>query len=123
MIDEPWFATGSGRAEHVDLLDAYVGDWIAERTRAEVLAAFEEAGAAVAPVYDAADLIEDPHVRETQMLVEVAGRRPRPAAPAQRHVADVRDPRRIRFTGRALGADTDAVLDELGYDRGRDHRP
>ena len=29
-------------------------------------------------------------------------------------------PGRIRFTGRALGADTDAVLAELGYRRRRD---
>ena len=29
VISEPWFATGHGRAEHADLLDAYVGDWIA----------------------------------------------------------------------------------------------
>ena len=66
VIAEPWFATGAGRAEHVDLLDAHVGDWIASRSRAEVLDAFEEAGAAIAPVYDAADLVNDPHVRETR---------------------------------------------------------
>ena len=31
IIDEPWFGTGRGRAEHADLLDAAVGEWIAAR--------------------------------------------------------------------------------------------
>jgi crotonobetainyl-CoA:carnitine CoA-transferase CaiB-like acyl-CoA transferase len=114
VIDEPWFATGAGRAEHVELLDAHVGDWIAERSRAEVLAAFEEAGAAVAPVYDAADITQDPHVRATQMLVEVPDDE---LGPILQHNVMWRmseSPGRIKFTGRAIGADTDAVLDELG---------
>src|SRR5690606_23231190 len=36
VVDEPWFATGRTRVEHADLLDQYVGDWIGQRTRAEV---------------------------------------------------------------------------------------
>jgi len=116
VIDEPWFATGRGRAEHVDLLDGYVGEWIAQRDRDEVLRAFTEAGAAIAPVYDAKDLVEDPHVRETQMLVEVHDDE---LGPLLMHNVMWRlsaTPGRIRFTGRALGADTDEVLAELGYD-------
>lgn len=116
VIDEPWFATGRGRAEHVDLLDSYVGEWIAQRDRDEVLRAFTEAGAAIAPVYDAKDLVEDPHVRETQMLVEVDDTE---LGPLLMHNVMWRlsaTPGQIRFTGRALGADTDEVLTELGYD-------
>ena len=53
LIDEPWFASGSERAQHADLLDDAVGSWIAERDRDDVVKAFEEAQAAVAPIYDA----------------------------------------------------------------------
>jgi crotonobetainyl-CoA:carnitine CoA-transferase CaiB-like acyl-CoA transferase len=114
VIDEPWFASGRGRAEHVDLLDDYVGGWIAERDRAEVLEAFAEAGAAIAPVYDARDLVEDPHIQATQMLTEVPDE---DLGPLLMHNVMWRlseSPGRIRFTGRALGADTDEVLGELG---------
>jgi crotonobetainyl-CoA:carnitine CoA-transferase CaiB-like acyl-CoA transferase len=114
VIEEPWFATGRGRAAHVDELDAYVGDWIGARTRDDVLAAFTGAGAAIAPVYTAKDLVEDVHVRETQMLTEVEddelGR-------VLQHNVLWRmseTPGRIRFPGRALGADTDEVLTEAG---------
>ncbi|ROO88276.1 crotonobetainyl-CoA:carnitine CoA-transferase CaiB-like acyl-CoA transferase [Actinocorallia herbida] len=115
LIEEPWFATGRGRVEHVELLDELVGGWIGARTRDEAVTAFTEAGAAVAPVYTAKDLVEDPHVRETGMLTEV----PDPdLGPLLQHDVMWRmseTPGRIRFTGRSHGADTDAVLtDELG---------
>lgn len=115
VIDEPWFATGAGRAEHVDLLDDMVGGWIAARDRETVLDAFTEAGAAIAPVYDARDLTEDPHVRETQMLIEVPDD---DLGPVLQHNVMWRmseSPGRIRFTGRDIGQDTDEVLRELGY--------
>ncbi len=115
LIDEPWFASGTGRAEHADVVDEAVGAWIAARTRAEVLAAFDEAQAAVAPVYDARDLMNDPHVRETEMLVEVDDDELGPMLMHNVMWRMSRTPGRIRHTGRQLGADTAAVLaDELG---------
>ena len=119
VIADPWFATGRGRVQHVDELDDYVGGWIAQRDRTEVLAAFAEAGAAIAPVYDARDLVEDPHVRETQMLVEVPDD---DLGPLLMHNVMWRmsaTPGSIRFTGRELGADTDEVLGGVGLDAGR----
>lgn len=62
-VDEPWFDSARGRAEHTDVLDAAIAPWILSLTRAEVLAQCEEIGAAAAPVYDAGDLAEDPHFR------------------------------------------------------------
>ena len=117
VIDEPWFATGRGRAEHADLLDAYVGDWIAERTRAEVIEEFERVGAAVAPVYSARDIVEDPHVRETEMLTRVEDDELGSVLMHNVMWRMSETPGRIRFTGRALGADTDDILrNELGLD-------
>jgi crotonobetainyl-CoA:carnitine CoA-transferase CaiB-like acyl-CoA transferase len=114
VIDEPWFASGRGRVEHVDLLDDYVGGWIAQRTRDEVLAAFTEAGAAIAPVYDARDITEDPHIRETQMLVEVPDDDLGPLLMHNVMWRMAASPGQIRFTGRTLGADTAEILGELG---------
>jgi crotonobetainyl-CoA:carnitine CoA-transferase CaiB-like acyl-CoA transferase len=63
IADEAWFATARGRAEHADLLDSCISPWIAARSRSEVIDACEAVGAAVAPVYDAADMASDPHFR------------------------------------------------------------
>lgn len=113
VIAEPWFAAGHSRAEHADELDAMVGGWIAERTREDVVAAFTGAGAAIAPIYTARDLVEDPHVRETQMLLEVPDEDLGPVLQHNVMWRYSRTPGEIRFTGRARGADTDGVLDAL----------
>ncbi|WP_166140138.1 CaiB/BaiF CoA transferase family protein [Nocardioides ochotonae] len=114
VIDEPWFAAGNTRAQHADELDEYVGSWIGARTRDQVVDAFTEAGAAIAPIYSAKEIVEDPHVRETQMLTEVEDR---DFGPLLQHNVMWRmseTPGSIRFTGREHGEDTDAVLGELG---------
>ncbi|MGI9577322.1 MAG: CaiB/BaiF CoA transferase family protein [Microthrixaceae bacterium] len=121
VIDEPWFLSASGRAENVELLDGYVAEWIAQRTEAEVTDAFEQADAAVAPVYTAADVVADPQVQALEMVTRVE----------DEHLGEVamngplfrmsETPGSIRHTGRAeIGADTDEVLTkDLGIDPGR----
>jgi crotonobetainyl-CoA:carnitine CoA-transferase CaiB-like acyl-CoA transferase len=119
VIDEPWFASGRERAQHADEIDAYVGGWIAERDRDEVVKAFTEVGAAVAPIYSARDLVEDEHVRATELLTEVDDH---DLGPLLMHNVLWRmssTPGSIRFPGRPLGADTDEILSALGYDDDR----
>ncbi len=114
VIDEPWFASGRGRAEHADLLDTYVADWIAARTRDEVTAAFEAADAAVAPIYDASQLVDDPQVQALDMVTTVEDPDLGPVRMQNVLFRMSKTPGAIRWTGRALGADTDEVLTELG---------
>jgi crotonobetainyl-CoA:carnitine CoA-transferase CaiB-like acyl-CoA transferase len=117
LIEEPWFATGSGRADHADLLDAIVSAWVAARTRDEVIAAFIEAGAAIAPVYDVAELMADPQMLARDAITEVED--PDLGLMRMQNLLFRMSatPGAIRFTGRPLGADTDAILgDELGLD-------
>lgn len=115
VIDEPWFATGRQRAQHADLLDAYVGEWIGKRTREEVVAAFEEAGAAVAPVYRPSELLDDPQVKALEMITTVDDADLGPMRMQNVLWRMSRTPGRIRSTGRRLGHDTESVLvEELG---------
>jgi crotonobetainyl-CoA:carnitine CoA-transferase CaiB-like acyl-CoA transferase len=117
LIDEPWFDTGAGRAQHAELLDGIVSEWVAERTRDEALDAFTEAGAAIAPVYDVADLMADPHVIERETITTVEDEDLGPVRMQNLLFRLSATPGEIRFTGRPLGADTDAILgDELGLD-------
>ena len=115
LITQPWFATGAGRAEHADELDEAVGGWIAERSREEVIDAFDRAQAAVAPIYDAGDIAADPQFQALGTIHSIVDDdlgEMRMQGPLFRLSAS---PPVIAFTGRALGADTDAVLGELGY--------
>lgn len=116
LVTEPWFAAGHTRAEHADELDDAVGGWIGRRTRDEVVAAFERSQAAVAPVYTAQDIVEDPHLRALGTIRRVPdddlGEIAMQGALFRMSEGDAP----TRFTGRAPGADTTAVLRELGYD-------
>lgn len=114
VLEEPWFATGRQRAQHADLLDAHVGSWIGVRTRAEVLTAFEEAGAAVAPVYKPSELLDDPQVRAMELVTSVPDEDLGTMRMQNVPWRMAATPGRIRSTGRNLGADTDAILAELG---------
>jgi crotonobetainyl-CoA:carnitine CoA-transferase CaiB-like acyl-CoA transferase len=117
LIDEPWFATGAGRAQHAELLDGIVSAWVGERTREEVLDAFTEAGAAIAPVYDVADLMADPHVVARETITSVDDEELGPVRMQNVPFRLSATPGEIRFAGRPLGADTDAILgEELGLD-------
>jgi crotonobetainyl-CoA:carnitine CoA-transferase CaiB-like acyl-CoA transferase len=119
VVDEPWFGSAIGRAAHVDLLDGYVADWIAERTGDDVLAAFAAAGAAAAPIYTAADLLEDPQVEALGMLAPVDDPDLGPVRMPGPLFRMSETPGAVRWTGRALGADTDEVLAEAGVDGDR----
>jgi crotonobetainyl-CoA:carnitine CoA-transferase CaiB-like acyl-CoA transferase len=100
--DDPRFATFEGRAAHRDEVDTAVAEWIGVRPSQEVLAAFEAAHAAIAPVYTMRELLRDPHVRARKMFPTVDG------IVQQGPVARLsRTPAELRWPGRPLDADAD----------------
>ncbi|MFJ6831203.1 CaiB/BaiF CoA transferase family protein [Streptomyces sp. NPDC091209] len=114
VIDEPWFATGADRALHADVLDGAVGAWIADRTRDEVLAAFEKAEAAIAPVQDVRDVMTDPQYQALDTVTTVDDPELGPLRMQNVLFRLSATPGAIHWAGRPHGADTDAVLTELG---------
>jgi crotonobetainyl-CoA:carnitine CoA-transferase CaiB-like acyl-CoA transferase len=114
LVDEPWFSTGSGRVAHVEEIDAAVAVWIGERSRDEVLAAFEQAEAAVAPIYDASDIATDPQLAAIGAIAAVddddLGVVRMPGLVARLSET----PGAIDHAGAAHGADTAAVLAAAG---------
>jgi crotonobetainyl-CoA:carnitine CoA-transferase CaiB-like acyl-CoA transferase len=116
VLGEEWFATGAGRARHAELLDGYVGGWIAERDLADVLAAFEQAQAAVAPVYDIADVFRDPQYAALGSLAAVEDPVLGPVRMPNVLYRMSATPGRIGWTGRPPGADNDEVYGALGLD-------
>jgi len=90
----------AGRIAAREEIDARLADFCGSRTLDEVLAAFEAAEAAAAPVYDMAEAFADPHLKEREAFVEVDG------VPMQGLVARLsRTPGAIRWAGRPLAAD------------------
>lgn len=113
---EPWFKSGFGRAEHVDLLDELVGGWIAERDAEEVMRIFEAAGAAVAPVYDIAEAMADPQYAALETFIHLQDEDLGPIRMQNVLFRMLGTPGTVRFAGRRLGQDNRAVYGELGLD-------
>ena len=114
LIDEPWFGSGAERARHTDVLDEAVGTWIARRTREEVIEVFEKAEAAVAPIQDITDVMTDPQYRALDTVTTVDDPDLGPLRMQNVLFRLSATPGAIRWAGRAHGADTQAVLTELG---------
>jgi formyl-CoA transferase len=113
IVDQPWFRAGPDRAKHADELDAIVGGWIAERDLDEVVRAFEEAGAAIAPIYDITQVLEDPQYQALQSVVTVEDDDLGPIKMQNLLFRMSATPGRVRHPGRKAGRDTDEVLREL----------
>ncbi|WP_107402022.1 CaiB/BaiF CoA transferase family protein [Streptomyces oceani] len=116
LTEEPWFATGAGRAAHADELDEAVGGWIAQRDRTEVVAAFEEAEAAVAPISDIREVMENEQYQALDSITQVEDEELGTLRMQNVLFRLSETPGAIRWAGRPHGADTDTVLTELGLD-------
>jgi len=116
LIDEPWFSSGRGRADHVEELDAAVGGYIGARDADAVIDEFDRVGAAVAPVYDASDIASDPQYAALGTFKRLEDDEVGAILVQDLFFRFSRTPGAVRWTGRALGADTDSILAELGFD-------
>jgi crotonobetainyl-CoA:carnitine CoA-transferase CaiB-like acyl-CoA transferase len=114
VIDEPWFASGAERAQHADLLDDYVGGWIAERDRNDVIQAFESAEAAVSPIYDAADVMRDAQYQALESIISLPDDELGQVKMQNVLFRMLGTPGKVRWSGRRLGQDNDEVFSELG---------
>ena len=71
LIAEPWFADHTGRVEHAGELDALIQEWVGQHTTEEVLAAFAEHEAAIAPINSIEDIAHDPQFAARQTITTV----------------------------------------------------
>ncbi len=113
VIDQPWFASGTERAKHVEVLDAHVGGWIAEHDFEEVVAEFEKAQAAVAPIYDIEQIFDDPQFRALGTLAQVPDEELGSVTMQNVLFRLSETPGEVRWAGRRLGQDSAQVYAEL----------
>ena len=113
LVDDPAYADPQRRQARAAEVDALVAGWVRARTLSEVMAVFERAEVAAAPVYDAQQLLADEHLRARGSFVAVDD----PDLGAMTVQAPVvkmsETPGVIEHLGRDLGADNDAVYGGL----------
>jgi crotonobetainyl-CoA:carnitine CoA-transferase CaiB-like acyl-CoA transferase len=99
------FTTFAGRMQHRELLQQLMDTWCSTRTRDEVVEIFEQAEAAVGPVFDMADIAVDPHFA-TRNMIQVVG-----DTPMQGLIAALsKTPGELRWEGKPNNADRDDIV-------------
>ncbi|MBS0243546.1 MAG: CoA transferase [Proteobacteria bacterium] len=111
--DDPRYATNVERVKRIEEVDGRVAQWIGERSLKEVLDTFERIEAAIGPINDAAQIVEDPQylARESVTTVpdaELGGLKMQNVFPKMS-----RTPGRIRHAGPRMAEHQDEVLAEL----------
>ncbi|HTQ76361.1 MAG TPA: CoA transferase [Burkholderiales bacterium] len=116
LIADPRYATNSARLAHADDLDRIIGDFIGQRTQAENVAYFGEHEVTIGPVYDIAQIVEDPHVIERELVADYPD--DEMGSFPMHHVIPrlSRTPGAIRAPAPRLGQDNRALLAEAGVD-------
>jgi crotonobetainyl-CoA:carnitine CoA-transferase CaiB-like acyl-CoA transferase len=71
LITDDRFKTNRLRVLNNDQLDPIVAHWMARHTLEDGMAIFEREGITVAPIYDIAQIVEDAHFRDREVLVEL----------------------------------------------------
>lgn len=114
LIDDPRFESNTARLENVEELDAILQEKIGQRTLAENLEVFTEAKVTAAPVYDISQLVEDPHVKERQVIVELPDDEME-SVPMHNVIPRLSaSPGAIRSPAPRLGEHNQSIMEELG---------
>jgi formyl-CoA transferase len=111
---DPALADNAGRVKRVAEIDAAIEAWTQTRSVATVMEQLNGARVPVGKVYTARDIVEDPHYRARDMILQQPTR--------DGHVVEVPGivpkllgtPGSVRSSAPKLGDDTDAVLREIG---------
>lgn len=110
------FATHEARGQHQEEIDELVAGWTSTFERQDLVDLLAESGVPASPIYTAADILNDRHIRAREMIVEpddpAMG-----AIPMQGIVPRLsRTPGRVQHPGPLLGEHTAAILEEVGID-------
>lgn len=104
LDDDPRLQDFRGRMAHRDVVDSTLAEWIGAHTLDEVLQSFEEAQAAVSPVYDMSDIFRDPHYAARDAITTVDD------TPMANVIAQLsKTPGKVRWAGQPLDADREWV--------------
>jgi formyl-CoA transferase len=118
MIDDPRFRTNADRVGNAEACEAPLREFIAERTLADALAAFEQAEITAAPVYDIEQFMADPHVKAREIVVDLPDSE-MGSVPMHTIVPRLSGtPGEIRTPAPELGEHTREILSSLGLTDG-----
>ncbi len=119
QLEDSRFKDNPSRLEQKEDLNRILEEWLGQRNLAEVLQEINPAGGVVGPVYNIADIVDDPHYQERGGILEIEDLE----IGNTRMVGGVPKfsgtPGRVEHAGHALGHHNEAVYRSLAGFRSR----
>ena len=115
LLDNPNYRTAAARLKNRDALNAEIENYLKDRSSAEWVARFNEAGVPCGPIYTIDKVFADPQVRHLRIAQTVARKGEPPLRLVGQPVSLSRTPSRLAAPPPRLGEHTDAVLKEFGF--------
>ncbi|RDU97805.1 CaiB/BaiF CoA transferase family protein [Trinickia dinghuensis] len=114
--NDPTLAQNDGRVKDVERIDVAIGEWAAQRSLDEALAALNAAKIPAGRIYDVADIAADPHYKAREMIVDTKLPDGTPVQVPGIVPKLSETPGTIDSEAATLGQHTDEVLGGLGID-------
>ena len=114
LVTDPRYATGDARWKNKAEVDALVEAWTSQRTKHEVMKILGSAGVPCGAVLDTGEVIDDPHLRARDMIVEIPH-------PVRGQYVTVGNPIKLSASPTTIGPSPQLgehrreILTELGY--------
>jgi len=113
LADDPRFVDHQARGRNMAEIDGLVAGWTTAHASAELLDRLHGAGVPAGLVYEPKDMLDDPQFVARRSIATVSDERHGEVAMQDVVPKLSETPGEVRWTGRPLGADTDAVLTEV----------
>jgi crotonobetainyl-CoA:carnitine CoA-transferase CaiB-like acyl-CoA transferase len=113
MADDPRFATLAEMSQHMGVVFDAINDFVTQRTLAEVEAEFARHDAVASRVLSIEEITTHEQIRHRGDIVSLEGEQTQVVGPIPNLSAT---PGAVRWLGRPPGADTRAILRDLGFD-------
>jgi crotonobetainyl-CoA:carnitine CoA-transferase CaiB-like acyl-CoA transferase len=112
MADDPALEHNPGRVKQEAAIDAAIAHWCAGLSSAQVIVLLDAAQVPVGPIYNVADMLEDPHFRARELFEEfVVNNKPLTIPAIAPRLSDT--PGRTDWTGPAIGSHNAEIFETL----------
>ncbi len=108
------YADNAGRVTHQEFIDGLIAVWTRSLTSTEVIQQLEQADVPVGPIYNVADMMNDPHYQARGLFEQVSTPQGDLTIPAILPKLSA-SPGATDWPGGPVGTHTDDILQEIGY--------
>ncbi|HEX4410389.1 MAG TPA: CaiB/BaiF CoA-transferase family protein [Xanthobacteraceae bacterium] len=115
LLENPDYQTAAARSKNRDALTSEIDKYLADRTSAEWVEAFNETGVPCGPIYAIDEMFADPQVKHLGMTAYVSKKNKTKMGLVPQPMTLSRTPSKLVARPPELGEHTNAVLKEFGF--------